>query len=153
MSVAIIRCLALGLVGGLPFVPLLWLQRGDGFGHTSLAALMALVVAQVVTVPIGLVTGIVLSVTKLARTPGYVLGWITMVFGVLVTGLSFATENWARGRPSGIGDPDGEGGIAMLAMLSGAFTIAIALIIFVVRSVPELSQSPPVRSRNAPPRP
>jgi hypothetical protein len=108
---------------------------------------------QVLTVPIGLVTGVVLAVTQPARTPGYLLAAITMVFGILVMVQGWATSNWAGGRPSGIGDPDGEAVLGMLAALSGAFTVIVALIIFAVRSIPELSQSPRVRSRNAPPRP
>jgi ABC-type phosphate transport system permease subunit len=129
-----------------------WAPRGDGFEHARLEALMLLVMGQVLTVPIGLVTGIVLAVTRPARTPGYVLGGITMVFGILVMAQGWATSNWADERPSGIGDPDGESFLGALAALSGIFTVAIALIIFVLRSVPELSQSPPVRSRSAPPR-
>ncbi|MGI5285122.1 hypothetical protein ACQEVF_17550 [Nonomuraea polychroma] len=155
---AIIRCLALGLMGsavmGVMMVTLFgWSPRGDGFEHARLEALMLLVMGQVLTVPIGLATGIVLAVTQPARTPGYVLGGITMVFGILVVVQGWATSDWADERASGIGDPDGESVLGALAALSGAFTVAIALIIFVVRSVPELSQSPRVRSRNAPPRP
>ncbi|WP_127938056.1 hypothetical protein [Nonomuraea polychroma] len=155
---AIIRCLALGLLGGAVVAAMMVIlfglsPRGDGFEHARLAALMLLVMGQILTVPIGLATGIVLGVTQPARTPGYVLGGITMVFGILVMMQGWATSDWADGRPSGIGDPDGESGLGALAALSGAFTVAIALIIFIVRSIPELSQSPTVRSRNAPPRP
>jgi hypothetical protein len=107
MPVAVIRFLAIGLLSPAMLVPFLWHPRGDGFEHARLTALTALVLFQVVTVPIGLVMGTVLGVTQPPqRPPGYAFGAITTAFGLLIA-----------------------------------------------RWVPELTQSAPVRSRNAPPRP
>ncbi|WP_188188890.1 hypothetical protein [Nonomuraea sp. SYSU D8015] len=109
---------------------------------------------QVLTVPIGLLTGIVFTVTQPRRPPGYALGAITTVFGVLVTTQGLATSTWADGSPAGIGDPDGEGFIGLVAACSGLFTTAIGLSIVLLRwAGPELMRLPQVRSRNAPARP
>ncbi|WP_327088450.1 hypothetical protein OIE66_40055 [Nonomuraea sp. NBC_01738] len=130
----ILRLLAIGLLGGALAVPLFPAVRGDGFEHVRLAALMSLDMGQMVTVPVALVVGIVLAVTRSwNRTPGYVLGAITMVFGVIVVTQGWPTMSWVDQRPSGIGDPDGEFVIAFLAFASGAITILVGFLIVILR--------------------
>lgn len=51
--------------------------------------------------------------------PGLVLGGITFAFGTLVMTQVMATAIWLGGRPSGVGDPDGESAMVMFAVLSG----------------------------------
>lgn len=115
-------------------MPFLWLQRGADFEHARLAALMALVLGQVLTVPLGLVVGLGLAVAgRWARTPGHVLGAVTTVFGVVVIALARSTDRWIEGRPSGIGDPDGEYAMVMFALLSGVVTVLVGLAIVAIR--------------------
>ncbi|MFI7709258.1 hypothetical protein [Nonomuraea sp. NPDC049480] len=150
----VIRFLAIGLLSAVVAIPFLGSPRGDGFEHARLDALISLVLVQVVTVPIGVLIGIVLTfIRPWWRRPGYVIGTVTTAFGVLVTTQGWATSTWADGGPSGIGDPDGESVLGFIGACSGMFTIAIGMIILVVRWVPELTQSPPARTRNAPARP
>ncbi|MGP3917401.1 hypothetical protein [Nonomuraea sp. 10N515B] len=94
---AIIRWLAIGLLCGAIVIPLGWSPRGDGFEHARLTAVMGLVMGQLVTVPTGLLAGIVLSVVeRRTRPPGYVLGGITMVFGAVVMTQGWATSEMGR---------------------------------------------------------
>lgn len=154
MPVAVIRFLAIGLLSPAMAIPFLWHPRGDGFEHARLDALTTLVLLQVVTVPLGLVIGTVLSVARPPkRPPGYAFGAITTAFGLLVVTQGWATSTWADGRPAGIGDPDDESVLGFIAACSGVFTTVIGAALLIVRWVPELTQSAPVRSRNAPSRP
>lgn len=134
MYVALLRLLALGLLSGVVALPFFWIQRGDNFEHARLAAMMALVVGQLVTVPLGLLVGIVLSATRSwTRTPGYVLGAITTAFGVMVATQAWATMSWVEGRPSGVGDPDGEFGMALFALFSGVVTAFVGVLVLLFR--------------------
>ncbi|MFI7539214.1 hypothetical protein [Streptosporangium sp. NPDC049376] len=47
---------------------------------------------------------------------------------------AMATTRWLDGRPSGVGDPDGESFMAMLAVLSGGATLLISAVILIKRS-------------------
>ncbi|MGV9777205.1 hypothetical protein [Streptosporangium sp. NPDC003464] len=133
------RFLAIGLLSGVALLPLLWLQRGDGFEHLRLAALMGLDIGQLFTVPIALVVGAWKASfwNKRPRppAPGFVLGGITFAFGALVMTQAIATTRWLRGGPSGVGDPDGESVIAMLAVLSGGVALLVGTVILVKRSI------------------
>ncbi|MER7361801.1 hypothetical protein [Nonomuraea wenchangensis] len=131
---AMLRSLAVSLLSGVLAVPLLWIQRGEGFEHARLAALIALDMGQFVGVSVGLVVGFVLTATgRWSRTPGYVLGTITAAFGVLVATQALPTMSWVDGRPSGLGDPDGESFMAFLALASGVFTTLVGLSIVLWR--------------------
>jgi hypothetical protein len=132
--VAMLRLLAISLLCGALAVPFLGEPRGDGFEHARFAVLMALVVGQVITVPIGAVFGLALAVAgSWARTPGYVLGVVTIAFGAMVATQARPAMSWVDGRPSGLGDPDAESVMAFLAFVSGAFTILIGISIVLVR--------------------
>ncbi|MCC5576468.1 hypothetical protein IMZ11_12580 [Microtetraspora sp. AC03309] len=135
----IIRFLAIGLLSGIALVPLLWLQRGDGFDHVRLAALMGLDIGQFLTVPLMLVFGAWRASPWSKRPrpapPGFVLGGITSAFGALVMTQAAAAERWVEGSPSGVGDPDGEAVIAMLATLSGGVTLIIGIAILISRGM------------------
>ncbi|MER6948297.1 hypothetical protein ABT294_30145 [Nonomuraea sp. NPDC000554] len=131
---ALLRLLAVSLLSAVVALPFLWIQRGDNFEHVRLAALMALDVGQIVTVPLGTLVGIVLLATRSwTRTPGYVLGAITTVFGVIVATQGWATMDWVEGRPSGVGDPDGELVMALLAFFSGVVTTFVGVLILLFR--------------------
>lgn len=133
-GVALLRLLAIGLLSGVVALPFLWIQRGENFEHARLAALIALDAGQVVTVPLGLLVGIVLAATRSwTRTPGYVLGSITTLFGVIVATQAWATMNWVEGGPSGVGDPDGEFAMAFLALFSGVITTFVGVLILLFR--------------------
>ncbi|MGW0064804.1 hypothetical protein ACWDTT_33380 [Streptosporangium sandarakinum] len=133
-----LRFSAIGLLCGVVLVPLFWIQRGDEFEHLRLAALMGLDVAQVVTIPIALAVGAwkarPWSKRPRPSPPGFVLGGATFAFGALVMTQAIATTRWLDGRPSGVGDPDGESFMAMLAVLSGGVTLLISAVILINRS-------------------
>ncbi|MFI7425048.1 hypothetical protein [Nonomuraea sp. NPDC049684] len=149
LLVAMLRLLAIGLLAGAAVCLFLTLPaRGDGFQHARLSALMALETGQFVTVPIALVVGLVLAVKGVwARTPGYLLGTVTTLFGVLVATQGWATGEWVETRPSGIGDPDGESALAFLACVSGVVTAVVGLSILMLRWSGYDSQTAPVRQR------
>ncbi|MET7336028.1 hypothetical protein [Nonomuraea sp. NPDC005650] len=148
LYVAILRLLAIGLLSGVVTVPILWLQRGDGFEHVRLAALSALVLGQFLTVLAGLVVGSVLIATgSWTRTPGYVLGAITTVFGVIVATQAWSTMNWVDGGPAGIGDPDDVSLTMLLASFSGGVTTLVGVSIVLFRRAGYDSQASPVRQR------
>ncbi|MEV4291885.1 hypothetical protein AB0K40_40825 [Nonomuraea bangladeshensis] len=148
---AMLRLLAVGLLSGVIAVPFLWNQRGEGFEHARLAALMALDMGQFVGVSVGLVVGFVLAATgRWNRTPGYVLGTITAAFGVLVATQAWPTMSWVDGRPSGLGDPDGESVIAFLAFASGLFTILVGLSIVLLRWSGYDPRTAPARRQRGP---
>ncbi|MEV5560914.1 hypothetical protein AB0L44_45390 [Nonomuraea wenchangensis] len=145
---AMLRLLAVGLLSGVLAVPFLWIQRGEGFEHARLAALMALDMGQFVGVSVGLVVGFVLTATgRWSRTPGYVLGTITAAFGVLVATQAWPTMSWVDGRPSGLGDPDGESFMAFLALASGVFTTLVGLSIVLWRWSGYDPRTAPVKGR------
>ncbi|MEU4230822.1 hypothetical protein AB0F17_41580 [Nonomuraea sp. NPDC026600] len=145
---AILRLLAIGLFGGVITVPFLWLQDGDGFEYARLAALTAFVLGQFLTVPAGLVVGCVLTATgSWIRTPGYVLGAITTVFGVIVATQAWATMNWVDGGPAGLGDPEEESLAMFLASFSGGVTSLVGVSIVLFRWAGYDSQAAPVRQR------
>ncbi|MEV0597663.1 hypothetical protein [Nonomuraea cavernae] len=144
---AMLRLLAIGLLSGV-VVPFLWLQRGDGFQHASLTALTALVLGQFLTVPAGLVVGLVLAAKGTwTRTPGYVLGAITIVFGVIVAIRSWSTMSWLDGGPAGLGDPEEESLTMFLASFSGGVTTLVGVSIVLFRWAGYNSQAAPVRQR------
>ncbi|MFI9593717.1 hypothetical protein [Nonomuraea sp. NPDC052265] len=148
---AMLRLSAIGFLAGVVAWPFLWLPlRGDGFQHARLAALMALEMGQFVTVPVALVVGFVLAARGVwARTPGHLLGAVTVAFGILVATQAWAMGEWAGGRPAGIGDPDGESALAFLATISGAMTTVVGLAIVLLRWAGYDSRTAPVRQRRA----
>jgi len=88
---------------------------------------------QFLLVPLALLIGIVLLRRMRNRPPGYVLGAVTAAFGVLVASQGWATMAWTETRPIGIGDPDGELVLAMVASLSGMATIGVGVSIAALR--------------------
>ncbi|MET7464138.1 hypothetical protein [Nonomuraea sp. NPDC005501] len=132
---AVLRLLALGLLGGgVMAIPFIWAQPGGDLEHVRLDVLIITNLAQLVTVPLGLLIGFVLVARRLwTRPPGYVLAAATIVFGVVVATQAWAMTSWAEGRPSGIGDPDGEVGLGALNVLAGAFTILVGVSIALIR--------------------
>ncbi|GGS79859.1 hypothetical protein GCM10010176_024060 [Nonomuraea spiralis] len=147
LYVAMLRLLAIGLLGGV-VMPLMWLRRGEDFEQARLSALILLEVGQFIAVPVGLVAGLVLAALGLwSRPPGFVLGAVTSVFGVIVAALAWATMGWIDGDPPGIGDPDGESLVALLAFASGVVTIVVGLAIALVRWSGYDPRAAPVRRR------
>ncbi|WP_345566810.1 hypothetical protein [Nonomuraea rosea] len=147
---AMLRLLAIGHLSSALAVPFWSVPRGDGFEHARLAVLTALWMGQFLTVPIGLVVGLVLAVMdSWTRPPGYVLGAITTAFGVIVADQARLTMSWLDGRPSGLGDPDGESTVAFLAFLSGVVTILVGLSIVLIRWSGYEPQATPVRQRGS----
>ncbi|WP_343955191.1 hypothetical protein, partial [Nonomuraea longicatena] len=145
---ALLRLLTIGFLGGVVGLLVFWTQRGDGFEHVRLDALLAMEAAQVVTVPLGLVVGIVLAATRTwTRTPGYVLGSIAILFGAIVATQGWATTNWLEG-PGGVGDTDGEFLIAFIAQLSGVITTLLGLLIVFFRWNGHVSQVAPPSGGN-----
>ncbi|MEV6159911.1 hypothetical protein AB0L53_57200 [Nonomuraea sp. NPDC052129] len=145
---AMLRLLAIGLLSGVVAVPFWSVPRGDGFEHARFAVLTALGMGQFLTVPVGLAAGFVLAVMgSWTRPPGHVLGAITAAFGAIVATQAWPTMSWIDGRPSGLGDPDGESVIAFLAFASGAITILVGLSIVLIRWSGYDPQAAPVRQR------
>ncbi|MEV4224860.1 hypothetical protein [Nonomuraea sp. NPDC049725] len=134
--------LAIGLLSGVAVLPLIRLQRGENFEHARLAALTALDAGQVITVPLALLVGVVLTAKRSwTRTPGYTLGSITTLFGVVVATQAWAAMNWVEGRPSGIGDPDGEFVVAVVALFSGVITTLVGALVLLFRRTGYESQT------------
>ncbi|MEO3798359.1 hypothetical protein ABGB14_49895 [Nonomuraea sp. B10E15] len=145
---AMLRLLAIGLLSGLVVVPFWSGPRGDGFEHARFAVLTALGMGQFLTVPVALVLGFVLAVMGWwTRPPGHVLGAITTAFGVIVATQARPAMDWIDGRPSGLGDPDGESVIAFLAFASGVVTILVGLFIILIRWSGYEPQATPGRQR------
>ncbi|MGV9384386.1 hypothetical protein ACWDRB_51825 [Nonomuraea sp. NPDC003707] len=131
---AMLRLLAIGLLSGVVAVPFWSVPRGDGFEHARFAVLTALGMGQFLTVPVGLAVGFVLAAMGLwTRPPSHVLGAITTAFGAIVATQAWPVMTWIDGRPSGLGDPDGESGIAFLTFASGVVTILVGLSIVLIR--------------------
>ncbi|MFB9719954.1 hypothetical protein [Planobispora longispora] len=134
----IIRALALGLLIGVAPLPLLWIQSGDEFEHLALATLIGLDVGQFFSVPIAL-TICAWEISPWRKRPrpappGFVLGGITLTFGALVVALGLVVMRWLDGRPSGVGDPDGETAMAALAVLSGGAALIVGMVILAHRN-------------------
>ncbi|NUW37039.1 hypothetical protein HTZ77_37400 [Nonomuraea sp. SMC257] len=131
---ALLRLLAFSLLcGGLLPLPFMGHQR-DGLAWARLDFLTSLELAQIITVPVGLVAGIVLVATRTwTRPPGYVLAAVTTLFGLVVMTQGWPTMSWAESRPPGIGDPDGELVVGMLAVLSGAVTALVGTVMAAFR--------------------
>ncbi|MEU1637584.1 hypothetical protein [Nonomuraea sp. NPDC005701] len=146
---AMLRLLAIGLLAGAAVCLVLWPPlREDDFQHARLSTLMVLEMGQFVTVPIALVVGLVLAVQGVwARTPGYLLGTVTTLFGVLVATQAWAMGEWVSTGPPGIGDPDGESFLAFLGLFSGAVTTVVGLSILMLRWSGYDSPTAPVRQR------
>ncbi|MFG2071732.1 hypothetical protein [Nonomuraea maritima] len=149
LRVAILRWLAIGLLGSAMAVPLLWLQRGDdGFEHARLAVLTTFLLGQFLTIPVGLVVGCVLTATRSwTRTPGYVLGAITTVSGVIVATQAWATMIWLDGEPVGVHDPEDMSLVMFLAFFSGGFTTLVGFTVIMFRWAGYDPQANPVRQR------
>ncbi|MFI7690629.1 hypothetical protein ACIBQ6_16265 [Nonomuraea sp. NPDC049655] len=146
---AMLRLFAIGLLAGAALCLYVWPPgRGEGFQQARLSTLMALEIGQFVTVPIALVGGLVLAVKGAwARTPGYLLGTVTTLFGVLVATQAWAMGEWVETGPPGIGDPDGESVLAFLGLFSGAVTTVVGLSILMLRWSGYDSSTVPVRQR------
>ncbi|MCP2347255.1 hypothetical protein [Nonomuraea roseoviolacea] len=126
---ALLRLVAISLLcGGLLPLPFLDPQRRDGFAWARLDFLTLMEMAQIITVPLGVVAGVVLVATRTwTRPPGYVLAAVTTLFGLVVVTQGWPTMSWAESRPPGIGDPDGEVVVGMLAVFSGAVTALVGM--------------------------
>ncbi|MFJ6993425.1 hypothetical protein [Streptomyces sp. NPDC003090] len=119
----LLRALAVGLlvgaVGALFPDP-----RGAGADHVRLALLTGLLVGQFLTVPPALLTGAVRACTRkggASRAYDVPLGALLLGAGVAVVPPARAVLAWlaAEPAPGGVGDPDGETSIALLAGVSG----------------------------------
>ncbi|TDE35369.1 hypothetical protein E1295_36160 [Nonomuraea mesophila] len=133
--VVVLRLFALGLIsGGVMTIPFIGDRSGSDVNHVRLDALITMNLFQLVTVPLGLLIGILLVFMRSwARPPGYVMAAATIVFGVVVATQAWAVMSWAEGPPPGIGDPDGEVGLGVLNVLGGAFTILVGVSIASMR--------------------
>ncbi|MET9063643.1 hypothetical protein [Streptosporangium sandarakinum] len=134
------RFLSIGLLSGTVMaIPLVWFSRGDGFEHLRLSAIMGLDFGQFLAVPIVLAVGTwkVRSWSKRPRPapPGFVLGGIAFAFGALVLTQAVASLRWLNGPASGVGDPDGEYVMAVLAVLLGAVTLLAGTVILINRGI------------------
>ncbi|MCK2214350.1 hypothetical protein MF672_011185 [Actinomadura sp. ATCC 31491] len=147
---AVIRYLALGLLCGLFGV--FGAPRGEGFEHARLSAIMGMELVQLLTVPLGLVIGLIVAVTRRGRPPGRPLAAVMIAFGVVLFTQAGATGAWVDTDPPGIGDPDGEAVVAMLGRLEGLFAVFVGLVVLVVRWAPAVLGAPRRRSRGAPAR-
>ncbi|MCP2363226.1 hypothetical protein HD597_010246 [Nonomuraea thailandensis] len=148
---AMLRLLAISLLCGAVAVPFLGEPRGDGFEHARYAVLVALVIGQVVTVPIGSVAGLVLAATgSWPRTPGYVLGSVTTACGVVVAAQARAASRWIDGSPPGLRDPEDSSLAVAAAFLSGAFTICLGISLVVMRWSGYDPRTAPVRRGRTP---
>ncbi|MGW0184480.1 hypothetical protein ACWDV7_01805 [Streptomyces sp. NPDC003362] len=133
-----IRALAAGLLAGGAGA-LLTEPRGEGLDHLRLAALTGLLIGQVLTVPLSLIGGGVRAYVRKGRPvrpAGYPVGVLLLAFGVLVLTQAWALANWLRVEPAprGVGDPDGEAGIALTSGLSGCLAVLVGLVVLVNRS-------------------
>ncbi|MFE0452145.1 hypothetical protein ACFW2D_12760 [Streptomyces sp. NPDC058914] len=119
----LIRAVAIGLLFGSLGV-LIFDPRGEGLNHVRLAALMGLLVGQLLTVPLCLVGGLVRTYApkrRLAVPYDFPMGALLLACGVLVMTQARIVANWLsiEPTPGGVGDRDGETSIALLAGLSG----------------------------------
>ncbi|MBT2369509.1 hypothetical protein J7E88_30595 [Streptomyces sp. ISL-10] len=127
----LIRAVAIGLLAGSPGA-LIFDPRGEGPNHMRLAMLMGLLVGQLLTVPVWLVGGVVRMRARKGRPVRpypFPLGALLLASGVLVVTQTRAVLNWlsVEPTPGGVGDPDGETSIALLAGLSGCLMVLAGL--------------------------
>ncbi|MFD7446056.1 hypothetical protein [Streptomyces sp. NPDC059909] len=133
----LIRALAIGLLAGSAGVPI-FETRGEGLDHLRLAVLTGLLLGQFLTVPVSLVAGGIRAFARRgrpARRGGLPLGVLLVAFGVLVVTQAWAVGSWldTTPAPSGVGDPDGEVSIALLAGLSGCLAVLVGLVLLAKR--------------------
>ncbi|MFB9961908.1 hypothetical protein [Sinosporangium siamense] len=115
------RLFAIGLLLSTAGIPL-GIEKGDGFDHLRLAALMGLLIGHFIALPLVLLLGIGIGSFQSRPGPqpfGYILGGISLVFGLVVISQSWATSSWLETEPEGVGDTSGEFAITMLTGLSG----------------------------------
>ncbi|MEV0194916.1 hypothetical protein [Nonomuraea sp. NPDC050691] len=143
---ALLRLLAISLLcGGL--LPLAFQSpgRGDGSASVRLDFLIGLELGQIIAVPVGVVAGVVLVATRTwTRPPGYVLAAVTILFGLVVMTQGWSMMSWGESGSPGIGDPDEELVIGLLAVLSGGFTALVGTVIAGIRWA-QGSTPPPLR--------
>jgi hypothetical protein len=127
----LIRAVAIGLLSG-SLGALIFDPRGEGLNHIRLAVLMGLLVGQLLTVPVSLAGAVVWMYVRKGspvRPYGFPMGTLLLALGVLVVHQARAVVNWLslEPTPGGVGDPDGETFIALLAGLSGCLMVLVSL--------------------------
>ncbi|MFF3878824.1 hypothetical protein [Streptomyces sp. NPDC001978] len=130
-DVTLIRAVAIGLFAGAAGA-LIFEPRGEGLDHLRLAMLMGLLLGQFLTVPASLVGGVIwarVGKGRLIRPYDFSMGPLLVALGVLVVTQARAVENWLliEPTPGGVGDPDGELSIALMAGLSGCLMVLVGL--------------------------
>ncbi|MCF6523802.1 hypothetical protein [Streptomyces sp. JJ36] len=133
----VLRAVSLGLLAGSAGA-LLAEPRGDGPGHLRLALLTGLLIGQFLTVPLSLAGALLWSAFSSGerrRPPGVPLGTLLLGFGVLVVLQARAVLGWldTEPPPGGVGDPDGETGVALFTGLSGGLAILLGLTVLTRR--------------------
>lgn len=136
----LLRALAAGLLVGAACA-LFPDPRGAGADHVRLALLTGLVIGQFLTVPVALLAGAVRAFTRkgeASRAYDIPLGALLLLAGALVVPSAQAVLTWLAvfPAPGGVGDPDGEVSIALLATVSGcAMALAgLALVVYGLRA-------------------
>ncbi|MFJ5900537.1 hypothetical protein ACIQFZ_35120 [Streptomyces sp. NPDC093064] len=126
-----IRAVAIGLLAGgagaLIFDP-----RGEGLDHVRLAMLMGLLAGQLLTIPVSLIGGVVWALARKGRPVRLYdlsMGPLLVALGALVVTQAWAVVNWLSTEPTpgGVGDPDGETSIELIAGLSGCLMVLVGL--------------------------
>ncbi|MEV4230331.1 hypothetical protein AB0J81_25195 [Streptomyces bobili] len=133
----LLRALAVGLLSG-GVGPLFLDPRGEGTDHLRLSVLTGLVAGQLLTVPASLLAATVwmwfrktASARTARRSRPYVvpLGVVLLTAAFLVLAEVRGVLDWLATEPTpgGVGDPDGETGLALLAGLSACLMILVGL--------------------------
>lgn len=130
-GVTLIRAVAIGLPAGTAGV-LIFDPGGEGLDHLRLTMLMGLVLGQFLTVPVSSVGGVIRARPgkgKLIRPYDFSMGPLLVALGVLVVTQARIVVNRIRIEPppGGVGDPDGESSMALLAGLSGRLMVLFGL--------------------------
>lgn len=130
-DMTLIRAVAVGLlvggVGATFFEP-----RGEGLDHMRLTMLTGVLVGQLLAVPVSLVGGLVWALPR-QRRPNrlfdFSIGSVLLTLGILVVNQARAVVDWLSSEltPGGVGDPDGETSIALVAGLSGCLMALVGL--------------------------
>ncbi|MFG1948246.1 hypothetical protein [Nonomuraea sp. NPDC048826] len=145
---AMIRLVAVGFLCGVLFVPFAWPRQETGFEHARLDALTALVLGQFSSVLTALVIGFVVIMKRSrTRTPGYVLGAVTIAFGLIVLVQGVHASNWVDTRPAVLGDREVQELVILMVWGSGAVTMLTGLLIVLLRWAGYDARATPVRRR------
>ncbi|MEU3662722.1 hypothetical protein AB0E77_23775 [Streptomyces sp. NPDC032940] len=128
-----IRAMAIGLLAGGAGTLVLD-PRGDGPGHVRLAMLTGLLAGQLLTVPASLIGGVVRARARKGgplRLYDLSVGPLLVASGALVVTQAWAVVHWlgADPVPGGVGDPDGETSLGLIAGLSGSVMVLVGVVL------------------------